>query len=182
MSGTAANQSATRPGSLPFSSELADGERLVWMGKPVRTPRLWVSSRLVPPFAIAWAVVSAARLITLSRSWGRHEVGLSVVVIAGVLLFAGLTILLIPFVQQWSRARRYLYAITDRRVLVADRLSHGTGHVVSRSLGELGLTTHWVRRDGAGSIEFGAADLSFDDVPNADDVFDRLRGQVDGLG
>jgi hypothetical protein len=162
-----------------FRGELLPSERLIWSGHPVLVPNLFVTTRLLPPFALLWVVVSAGRLVSVVRGWRTDEIGFEVVVVASVLLALGLWLLLGPVLRQWVRAHRSAYAVTDRRILVLDRTGLGHASVTSHSLEELGAPLLMTRRDGSGTIRFGVSDISFDDIPDADRVFDLLREQVD---
>jgi hypothetical protein len=154
-------------------------ERLIWSGRPVLVPNLFVTTRLLPPFALLWVVVSSGRLVSVVRGWRRDEVGFEVVAVASVLLALGLWLLVGPVIGQWARARRSAYAVTDRRILVLDRPVLGPASVTSHSLEELGSPLLTTRRDGSGTIRFGVSDITFDDIREADRVFDLLREQVD---
>jgi hypothetical protein len=161
--------------------ELLPNERLIWSGRPVLVPNLFVTTRLFPPFAVLWVVVSAGRLVSVVRGWRRDEVGFEVVAVASLLLALGLWLLLGPVLRQWLRARRSTYAVTDRRILVLDRPASRRASVTSHSLDELGVPLLRTRRDGSGTIRFGVSDLSFDDIPRADRVLDLVRAQVDAV-
>jgi hypothetical protein len=161
--------------------ELLANEQLIWSGHPVLVPHIFVTTRLFPPFAVLWVVVSAGRLVSVIRGWRRDEIGFEVVAVASVLLALGLWLLVGPVLMQWLRARRSGYALTDRRVLVLDRPASGRASVTSHSLDELGAPWLTTRRDGSGTIRFGVSDLSFDDIPEADRVFDLIRERADAV-
>jgi hypothetical protein len=133
----------------PFIA-LLPGERLVWSGRPQR----------VAPTGIEWflpaAGTVAAGLFALVEPIPDREFPFVNVIVA-VLTFAGAWGVVLT--RMWA-ARRSVYAVTDQRVLVADRVS---GRILTAAdLGAYPPSVTWLGRGGLATLTFTDPDLVLD--------------------
>lgn len=133
----------------PFIA-LLPGERLLWSGQPQR----------VAPTGIEWFVPAAGTLVAGLFAWVApipdQELPFVNVIVA-VLTLAGAWGVVLT--RMWA-ARRSSYAVTDQRVLVADRVS---GRILTAAdLGTYPPSVTWLGRGGLGTLTFTDPDLVVD--------------------
>ncbi len=133
----------------PFIT-LLPGERLVWSGRPQR----------VAPTGIEWVLpiagTVAAGVFALVAPVPDQELPFVNVIVA-VLTFAGAWGAVLT--RMWA-AGRSVYAVTDQRVLVADRVS---GRILTAAdLGAYPPSVTWLGRAGLGTLTFTDPDLVVD--------------------
>lgn len=122
-------------------SDLREGEKLLWTGRPVQGLRLQPQDLLMIPFSVVWAgfvVFWNVTVWTSDAPWFFRLFGVP-------FLLVGLYLLVGRFFFSAYRRARMFYAVTDQRVLFADF----TFGVVTRSL-PLTPETPITRRRGAG--------------------------------
>lgn len=132
-----------------FRPYLAPGERLLWTGKPDPEPKVRPEAL---PIGIALIFVFGAVIVTvlIRAEGGDRWVWLAV---ATVFFAIGLQLVFIA-PKEDRRARRGIsYAVTDRRVLRADR---GQTAIRARNLGEI-ETVELIRNRGKGTVRFRIA-------------------------
>ena len=168
--------------------ELVPGETLRWTGQPRQGMRFRATDIIMIPFSLLWAgfilfwewnaVYSAADWIFVL--WGIPFI------LVGLYITVGRF-----FADRSIRARTY-YGLTERRALIVSGLfARQVKSLDLRSLPEIGLTE---RRDGSGTISFGASNPlaaiwdgvpwpgagklqapSFDLIDNARHVYEQVR-------
>ncbi|MEV6445653.1 hypothetical protein [Amycolatopsis sp. NPDC051716] len=149
---------------------LEPGERLLWSGRP----------RRIAPTGLEWYRIVFGSVMVA----GFAAVGLPALGVAVTLGIAGLAVVWAPVLWRLRTTRREVYAVTDQRVVVADRVSGRTRAyeylseleppVVRRGQdggGRLTLT----RRDASVNLlgysmptRSGSAPIELFDVPDAD--------------
>jgi hypothetical protein len=122
---------------------LLPGERLLWSGRPQRAV-FKASDGALLAFGLVWA---AAGLVLPVLSRGRISPFEATVGALGFLVVVGAVA-----ARQWV-LRRVGYALTDRRLVVADRISGRTR--ASAHLGALRSPVARTGRSGLGSVTFG---------------------------
>jgi hypothetical protein len=123
---------------------LLPGERLLWSGRPQRivpTGLDWY--RLV--FGLVWVSVIAGTGLPFSGR-GISFIGL-------VFLAFGIAATWVPVIARLWVMRRAVYAVTDRRVVLADRVSGRTR--AAAYLAALPPPVTRPRHDGVGTVAFG---------------------------
>ncbi|WP_370968138.1 hypothetical protein [Amycolatopsis sp. cg9] len=130
---------------------LSPGERLLWSGRPQR----------IGPVGLEWlrpvfgSVLVAASAAVVPLVFPGYPFAFVVVVVAGGLAGFWWPVLARPWVLG-----RAVYTVTDRRVVVADRVS---GRVRRQAeLGTVPPAVTWLGRDGLGTLDFGPPDLVVD--------------------
>ncbi|MFB2532099.1 hypothetical protein ACEYYA_08020 [Paracoccus sp. p3-h83] len=106
---------------IPWQKHLEPDEILLWQGRA--TPAM----RLILPSAAEWIIgalgaVALSGVIIARNAWGPDSLSDTAVLVWLVVVLVALFVTGIPFRQMHQRAqtlRRRQYAITDRRVLVA---------------------------------------------------------------
>ncbi|WP_410616015.1 hypothetical protein [Amycolatopsis sp. lyj-109] len=129
---------------------LEPGERLLWSGRPQRVAptrfewyRIAFGSVMVSGFAIAAG---------LPVPDGGFPVATVVVAVIGLAVVAG------PVLWRLRRTRRAVYAVTDQRVVVADR---GSGRTrTSEYLSNLDRPVVWPGRHFTGTVSFVRRDAT----------------------
>ncbi|WP_326944120.1 hypothetical protein OG439_29980 [Amycolatopsis sp. NBC_01307] len=125
---------------------LMPGERLLWSGRPRRVAfdgQDWY--RLV--FGLVWG------FLTLGIPLFGHA---RFLIVSPIFAAFGLAVAWGPIVIRQRALRRAVYAVTDRRVVVADRVS---GRIrASAYLGALPPPVVRAGRAGAGAVTFGSTD------------------------
>lgn len=177
---------------------LDDDETVVWAGQPVRR-RALLGTLPQFGFAVFWTAFSAFWTLTAWFITSKMDGGglTSVFPFFGLpFLLVGLFLLAAPL-RTLRRVARTSYVVTTHRAIVARPSGDGLAlsSVHPEALGTLDLT---VRRDGSGTIRFGTAEPSlpafrsptigdvgsasvasgpraFENVPDAEQVFDLLR-------
>ncbi|MBE8522773.1 PH domain-containing protein [Amycolatopsis sp. H6(2020)] len=126
---------------------LLPGEQLLWSGRPQRiAPRGLDWYRLA--FGVVWVSVVAASGLVFARASQTYYIG-------AVFAFCGLAAAWGPVLGRLWAMRRTVYAVTDRRVVVADGVSGRTR--ASAYLGALPPPVTRPRQDGVGTVTFGEA-------------------------
>lgn len=127
---------------------LQPGEQLLWSGRPQRiAPRGLDWYHLAA--GVVWVSLVGASALVFGRASQTYYIG-------AVFAFGGLAIAWGPvFARLWAM-RRTVYAVTDRRVVVADGVSGRTR--ASAYLGALPPPATRPRLDGVGTVTFGEAD------------------------
>jgi hypothetical protein len=139
-------------GTLPpeletrVQSELAAGERLVWVGQP-RPGRALLGSLILVLFAIPWTAFAVFWMVLASGAnlWFALF-GVPFVVIGLGMLTAPLGV--------WRKARQTCYALTDRRAIVWEPGLFGSVRVRSFGPEHLGALSRVERPDGSGDLIF----------------------------
>lgn len=134
----------------PFQGRLLPGERIAWRGTPGRGILSTSSDIFLVPFSLAWCgfaifwTVSATgnRAPDFFTLWGTMFICLGVYFVAGRFV-----------VDAWIR-RGTAYALTDRRILILR--GPPFGKLIAVSLTQLPDVSLSERRDGRGTIRFGA--------------------------
>ncbi|MFJ7216503.1 hypothetical protein [Amycolatopsis sp. NPDC098790] len=133
----------------PFIA-LLPGERLLWSGSPQR----------VAPTGIEWFVPAAgtvvAALCALVAPIPEQEFPFANPILA-ILTFASAWGLVLA---RMGTARRSGYAVTDQRVLIADRVSGRIRYAAA--LGTYPPSVTWLGRGGLGTVTFTEPDLVVD--------------------
>jgi hypothetical protein len=166
-------------------AELAKGERIVWIGRPIA----WRFALPSVPILLFGIPFTAFALFWIGAARGFPGAGVPVFALFGIpFVVVGLCMLLSPFWMLY-RAGRTAYVVTDRRALV---IEHGPfGRVMVRSfepenLAVLSRTQH---ADGSGNLIFRRefrlegrrgrfADIGFLAVPDVREVEERIRELV----
>ena len=134
---------------------LSPGERVLWMGQPIRGLRFTASDVLFVPFSFLWggfalfweAQVVRSSAPLLFRLWGIPFV------LVGLYLIIGRF-----FHDAWRRSRT-LYALTDQRaIIVGGGIQQRLRSLALRSLPEISISDE---RGGRGTITFGSATHPF---------------------
>ncbi|MEU0533124.1 hypothetical protein [Amycolatopsis tolypomycina] len=124
---------------------LLPGERLLWSGRPRRITLQGLDWYQLAS-GVVWVSVVATSALVFGRSSQTHYIG-------AVFAFCGLAAAWAPVAGRLWAMRRAVYAVTDRRVVVADGVSGRTR--VSAYLGALPPPVARPGRDGAGTVTFG---------------------------
>jgi hypothetical protein len=131
---------------------LSSGERVEWLGRPDPSKHFTRSDVFLVPFSILWcgfAVVWETIAISsgggvLFALWGIPFVALGLYFVFG------------RFVAKASRARRTIYAVTNRRVLTIVRGRRGES-VEAMYLASIPSISTNAASNGRGSVEFGSS-------------------------
>jgi len=130
---------------------LSPGERLLWSGRPQR----------IAPVGLEWfrpvfgSLLVAGSAAVVPLLFPGYPFAFVVVLVAVGLAGCWWPVLARPWVLG-----RAVYTVTDRRVVVADRVS---GRI--RKQAELGMvppTVTWLGRDGLGTLGFATSNLELD--------------------
>jgi hypothetical protein len=166
-------------------AELAKGERVTWIGRPVA----WRFALPSVPLVLVAIPFTAFALFWIGAARGFPGGGVPVFALFGIpLMVVGLGMLLSPFWMLY-KAGRTAYAITDRRALV---IEHGPfGRVMVRSFepGDLAILSRTQHADGSGNLVFRReyrlegrrgrfVDIGFLAVPDVKGVEERIRELV----
>ena len=126
--------------------ELADGERLVWIGQPI--VRALTPATLVPLlFSIPWTAFA------LFWMWGASQASWLFALFGLPFVAVGVGMLTAP-VWVARAARRTAYVITDRRAIVVRPSAPSQLSVRSFTPAELGSLERRERPDGSGDVVF----------------------------
>lgn len=176
-------------GSL-VDSELAKGERITWIGRPI--PGLMARSAwTMVLFGIPFTAFSFFWLATASGFVGRAPIRAPIFFILWGIPFVlvGLGMLSSPL-WMYRRALRTVYAITDRRALSIEIGPWGRVVVRSFEPASLGTLSRTQNADGSGHLVFRReyrpggrrggrfVDIGFLAVPDVKDVEGRIRELV----
>jgi hypothetical protein len=174
-------------------AELAKGERIAWIGRPIP----WLLARSSLPIALFGIPFTAFALFWIGLASGMQHPARpgppSFFVLFGIpFVLVGLGMLTSPFWMFW-KALRTAYAITDRRALSIER--GPWGRVVVRSFDPPGLAvlSRTQHADGSGNLVFQReyrhqgrhgrfVDIGFLAVPDVKEVEDRIRELVRKAG
>lgn len=184
------------PIKTPLNAFLDPGERLLWAGQPRRGLRLGAQDVFLIPFSLVWCGFSlfweCMALAGASQTPGLFGIifplfGLPFVLIGLYLVFGRF------FVDAHSRSRTWYGVTADRVIILNGIFSQQTKTIALNQLGDLSLA---LRKDGSGTLTFGAmrhpmanfpqggASLpgaaqhmapSFNHIENAKDVHDLIR-------
>jgi hypothetical protein len=124
---------------------LEPGERLLWSGRPQR----------IAPTGLEWYRIVIGSVMV---SGFAAAIGLPAPVPAVVLATIGLTVVWGPVLWRLRTTRRAVYAVTDQRVVVADRVSGRTR--AYEYLSELELPVVRRGKDGSGMLTLTRQDAS----------------------
>ena len=146
----------------PVENELLHGERVLWVGRPDPRKRFVRGDIVLIPFSIVWTAgwVGACIAMPLQGQWGALIVG-----VPGAILGAYLTFGRFPH-KAWRR-RHTGYAVTDQRVLSVFESSRKR-EARAIFLDRVPQMQLFIRRDGSGSVTFGAASLEADGLEDAE--------------
>jgi hypothetical protein len=150
-------------------SELADGERLVWVGQPLpglyrlRSIPLLIVGIFFLGFSVLWLVMTAG--MGLFAGFGAAQAGggpaaVGVDSFFGCFALVGLFPLAIGIflvtspLWMGSMARKTLYAVTNRRAIIFEPQLFRTVQVRSYTASGLGAMARVERGDGAGDLVF----------------------------
>lgn len=130
--------------------ELADGERLIWIGQPLQGDAGVDDLPDALPAALgALAVLAGLCVAALGLLRGMPGVGL----LGVILIIGGVALLGVGFVARLGhQARATSYAVTDRRVILREPLPLGKVRVRSVRPGDLGGMSRTERPDGSADI------------------------------
>jgi len=184
-----------------LARELEPGERVLWNGRPNHRRWLYPQDAVLAPFSLAFggfSILWEASVLSSQSGHGKLQAALWGVpfVVIGLYLMAGRL-----FARRWLR-KRTLYAATEARALSIEPSWTGGERVTSvwfsafppvdEQLARNGRGTIWIgsiaqgqRRLGAGSGWPGARAamanaVVFADVPDAADVYAKVRRQISG--
>ncbi len=150
--------------------ELADGEPVIWSGRPLQGLRLRASDWLFVPLSLAWCAIFLPVSDTLSNPQD-HLLEL-LLILAGAYATVGRF-----FVDAFNRERT-LYAVTDVRVIIIAGFPKRTVRSVPiRNLPEITFTESPNR---TGTITFGSSPWRnvaprFELLPDVRRVYERVR-------
>lgn len=144
-----------RPGAEDrLLAEVGPGEKVVWSGQP-RTSRFVLATIPILIFGLFWTGFSIFWVVIAFL--GSRQGGVSL-----IFPLFGLPFVLIGFGMLgsplWaaSKARRIVYALTDRRlILIEPTFAPGGSRVVSLRGNEIGPIERLERGDGSGNLTFG---------------------------
>lgn len=169
--------------------QLGAGEELLWAGRPYQGLFLLrPSDAFLIPFSFLWLGFVIAALIGAQKA-GESD-PLMVLLVFGTL---GLYLVLGRFVIDARQRQRTFYGLTDQRVIIVrGLLQREVKSINLKTISDLSLSE---RRDGFGTIKFGASNLdwymaagmeiftpgiasgtSFIRIPKAKQVYDQIRG------
>jgi hypothetical protein len=160
----------------PLESELLQGERILWEGRPVAKRRFSGNDAATLAFGLFWLTftIGGAFASIVNREWAA---------LAFMALFVGVGFLMVPghwIWRSWKRRRTY-YALTDRRVLA---VLQGRRRRETRAafLDGIPAIATDLRSDGSGTVTFGAAPANESDgyplgTSSAVTFFDILDGR-----
>jgi hypothetical protein len=170
-------------------AELAKGERIVWIGRPIP----WLLARSSLPMVLFGIPFTAFALFWMGLASGfGHAAGpgpSGFFVLFGIpFVLVGLGMLTSPF-WMFLRALRTAYAITDRRALTLERCLWGQVNVRSFDPASLAVLARTQRADGSGNLVFQReyrpqgrhgrfVEIGFLGVPDVKEVEDRVRELV----
>lgn len=148
-----------------LGGHLASGEHVLWSGRPDAARHFSRADLVAVPFSLVWAGFALFWEITVIASGAPIFFPL----FGAVFVLIGLYMTVGRFARRWYRRRRTRYAVTNRRVLKLERRG-ATEHVESAFLAALGAVTSSLRRDGSGTVEFGADAPVFEESREAGHV------------
>ena len=149
-------------------SELAEGERLVWVGQPLpglyrlrSIPLAFVGIFFVG-FGLLWLTLTGAMALVGAGAAGQADpaAGVGVGGFMGCFALAGLFPLAVGIglvtspLWMGSMARKTLYALTDRRAIIFEPQLFRTVQVRSYTAAGLGALARVERGDGSGDLVF----------------------------
>lgn len=168
-----------------FRSHLSHEEYVLWHGRPKQGLCLRASDAMFIPFTMLCAAIAWGNFFEDAAS---PLVWLPVVPMA----FACTYMILGRFIIDRIARARTFYAVTQRRVLIVNGVTHRT--ISSLLLHSLAAMTYAQRRDGSGTVTLGRAPLFYDlmrlqyalfspgecvpqleGIDNAHDVFKLIR-------
>ena len=165
-----------------IAAQLGSGERLLWAGRPRQGIFLRPSDGYLIPFSLLWggfAIYWEYGVITSESPFLYSIWGIPFVLI-------GLHIMLGRFFVDAQQRSKTYYGLTNQRVIIVHGLlSRAVKSLQLRTVSDISLDE---RADGRGTITFGGADArsaapgwpgadqapTFDSIPQARDVFDRI--------
>jgi hypothetical protein len=158
-----------------IAAELLTGERVIWIGGPDPRRIFTAADLIIIPFTLIWCTILIFVFVTVVT---HTSAGYALIFVP--FLLSGLYLVAGRFVAKRWAARRTVYMLTDRRVLVFRVL--GRFSVRSEPVERLPTLEPLLRADGSGTIRFrnppfGArleANTGLDLVPG----YDRDRGLV----
>lgn len=128
-------------------SEVRPGEKMLWVGR-ANAIRLALPYLAVLGFGVAWTASSIGFMITWHKNAG---LGVGDILFQGSFVAVGLGMMAAPL-WAYSRGRKTIYRITDRRILVI--VAGNTKKVKSFDETQIGNIERVERADGSGDLTF----------------------------
>jgi hypothetical protein len=130
-----------------LDSEINRGEKVLWSGQP-DAKRAVLQSMIIFVFALPWTVFSINFMFKWSQ---RAGLDFASVIFQGSFVLVGFAMLSVPF-WIYSKSRRTVYALTDKRILIVGGGKSKT--IESYDQDSIGDIVRTERADGSGDLTF----------------------------
>lgn len=139
-----------------LQTELAAGERILWVGQPDPSILLTRADIFLIPFSVLWGGFTFVFAAVITAGFIGHPSGDSVFPLLWAIPFLAVGQYMIwgrLVYKRWQKRRTY-YAVTNERVLVAS--GAGNGRLQGAFINQIPVINRTIRKNGVGTVQFGS--------------------------